>query len=89
MDIFEEMDKHFIVIKCSKCPFRYKSRYFSRKNWWCNYPDNKGIKLIELKGKKFPKDCPLSDYTTERCDSIQLKRKKMLDSIKKKKRCKR
>jgi hypothetical protein len=81
------MDKHFIVYKCTKCPFKYKG-YFGGRGNYCNHPNIKGLKTIELKGKKYPKWCPLDDYTTERCDSIQLKRKKMLDSIKRKKRCK-
>lgn len=86
MDILEELDKHFIVTKCKNCPFISKG-YFTAKRIYCKHPSFRGMKHIELKGKKFPKWCPLGDYTTERCDKIQLKRKKMLDHIKKKKRC--
>lgn len=86
MDIYEEPNRHFVVEKCSKCPYNYKG-YFTARRKYCNHPKAR-MKQIELRGKKFPKWCPLDVYITERCDNIQLKRKKMLDNIKRKKRCK-
>ena len=85
MDLLEEPEKHFIIKKCKKCPFIYRS-YYSSNRIYCKHFDAY-MKQIELKGKKFPKWCPLDDFIKERCDTIQLKKKKMLDNIKRKKRC--
>jgi hypothetical protein len=87
------LERHIIIEKCSKCPFCKVRRYWGHKKC-CNYIKNgsscygKEINHKTLKGKKFPEFCPLEKYETERCDKIQLKRKKMKDYIKKRKKCK-
>lgn len=86
--------KHVVVLKCNgDCPYNKRNRWNSRNKRVCYAPNERGYSILEeipkgdFKGKLFPEFCPLEDYDVERCDKIQLKKKKMQDHIKRRKRC--
>jgi hypothetical protein len=91
------MAKHFVVLKCDgNCPFNDGGFWgFNKKRRYCMGRDKNGrclgkeIPKGDFKGNLFPEFCPLDDYEVERCDKIQLRKKKMQDHIKRRKRCRR
>lgn len=91
MEMNPEPDKHIVFTKCSECYYHDKTFWFSRKRkdkHYCHHPDIIGVMEIKLRGKRFPKECPLQDYQSEHCNTIQLRKKKMNDYIKQQRKTK-